>query len=230
MNIITTKQAADLMGVTMGTIHKWVRDGRITPYGTTRLPAGSGAVDSMVFESEHVVQSASDYRSSVRRNRSINWEEATNSITVTPEFGWWFSGFCDGEACFFVRRAPKAIIPKFTIQLRSDDRPALNLISETLGIGKVIDKSVSGSQSGLVYYKGYKPNPQAEFLVLRKLELVGLCGIFLKYPLRSKKSRDMYTWIEICKEWCQPYPRYDLASELVEKLRTDRKFPNNHQP
>jgi hypothetical protein len=107
-------------------------------------------------------------------------------------FGHWLSGFVDGEGCFrlaFVeqvnkgRPTPDAV---FSILLRADDLPILQLIQSYFGTCRI-------------YSTRYSKNPNANPAF--KLTTTNISDTsnaivphFERYPLRAKKARDFEIW------------------------------------
>lgn len=70
---------------------------------------------------------------------------------ITDEFGYWFSGFVDGEGYFGIIIRDSSTIKseavQFVIKLRRDDRAILEYIQSNLGFGNVYNLSLSPSSS-----------------------------------------------------------------------------------
>jgi len=116
-------------------------------------------------------------------------------------FGYWLSGFVDGEGCFHARGHirksdnAKCLVVYFSVKLRADDRPILEAIRGTLGIGHIYE-----------YGEKLSKHPQADYRVHHREELAGvIIPHFDRYPLRSKKGRDYQIWREIVLRYkCAP--------------------------
>lgn len=104
-------------------------------------------------------------------------------------FGHWLSGFCDGEACFYIGTCkPRtatgfrdAVCIRFVIKLRGDDRSILESIRDYLECGAV-------SHAGKA-----KPNHGRclQYLVASVDDLRNrVVPHFVSFPLRAKKRRD----------------------------------------
>ena len=111
---------------------------------------------------------------------------------MTEEFGYWFSGFVDGEGCFYMTVYARDKWPtcRFTINMRADDRSILEECQRQLGLGQIHDRKATG-----------KANPQACLRVQRKMEVYQLLGVFDRYPLRSRKKFDYQIWKEGVLAW-----------------------------
>lgn len=55
----------------------------------------------------------------------------------TAELGGYLAVLTDGEGCFVIARTPHAYRCEFIIHLRADDRPLLEWLCETTGLGTV---------------------------------------------------------------------------------------------
>jgi hypothetical protein len=110
---------------------------------------------------------------------------------VVPDFGWWFSGFFDGEGSFILhgerRGATVQYVAKIQVMLRDDDAEVLDEIQRRLGCGRVYRNT-----------RRALANPHALFRVGKVQELAEIIvPLFETYPLRSKKSREFAFWKEI---------------------------------
>lgn len=103
------------------------------------------------------------------------------------QFGHWLSGFVDGEGCFrlgFYKKKPTAA---FSISLRADDKPILELIRSYLGCGKPIYVA-KGLNRG-------KESPIAMYVVTGVPSLHDIIiPHFQRCPLRAKKGNDFVVW------------------------------------
>lgn len=114
---------------------------------------------------------------------------------IDDAFGYWFSGFSDGEASFILSpRSDKRKSDKgrqfclyFTVAQRADDLSTINRIRDVLcGIGAIY---ISRYKSGR--------NPMAFLRITRIYDLYHIIvPLFDKYPLQSKKKKDYVIWRE----------------------------------
>ncbi len=114
---------------------------------------------------------------------------------TTDQFGYWLSGFVDGEGCFYLGwkqsgrgdkryRAPLAY---FVIVLRDDDAPIVRDVQSYLGVGFITTIST----------KRHARNdmPSVRLTVENPDQLANvIIPLFEKYPLRAKKARDFPLW------------------------------------
>lgn len=102
-------------------------------------------------------------------------------------FGYWLSGFVDGEGCFmlvdYYIGKTLAINSRFVITLRKDDLPILKKIRDFFGRGTI--------RCNL----RVRSKPQAVFHIQDAIDLKqAVIPVFDRYHLRAKKSRDFTIW------------------------------------
>jgi hypothetical protein len=142
-------------------------------------------------------------------------------------FGYWLSGFTDGEGCFHGRVVPSrqksSIIVSFSIALRADDLRILEEIRQALGVGGIYP----------VPSREENWQPQYMYSVNDKKDLAQvIIPHFEKYPLRSKKTRDFVIWKRLvleCKLKCingKSTPEEVLAEAtlLAQQLKEGRAY------
>ncbi len=111
-------------------------------------------------------------------------------------FGHWLSGFTDGEGSFNLisatgNKTTKRTIPRasFSIQLRSDDRPVLELIQGFWGVGHIYDANARVGR--------WNNGPTSKYQVAKIKEIVDVViPHFEKFSLVAKKKRDFLIWKE----------------------------------
>lgn len=115
-----------------------------------------------------------------------------NANTIDPAFGYYFSGLVDGEGCFRIHRVRGGEYYScvFQLKLRKDDRAILETVRSELGIGRLQDVAASGSSK-----------PATVFIVDSRDDCNKLASFFLDFPLRAKKQRDFFKWLEALDEW-----------------------------
>ena len=111
-------------------------------------------------------------------------------LNIRDEFGYWFSGFFDGEGCLVASQPCHKTklytqsILGISIALRKDDEEILKHIKESLGFGKI---SLPSNAEGR--------NPSISFRVDKIADLAEvIVPLFEKYPLRSKKGKEFSIW------------------------------------
>lgn len=145
----------------------------------------------------------------------------------------WFSGFADGEACFYagisnrgehtVRSAQ--LIVYFTIQLRDDDASVLGMVRQM-----VLPYGHTERKRGTTWENS---KPVVRWTVSDLMGLRAVVDLFDRYPLRSRKARDFRTWRELVllKEAHPPGCKVSVyngqrerVEELVAELREGREY------
>lgn len=117
-----------------------------------------------------------------------------HSITSFPSdidrdaFGYWLSGFVDGEGCFCLSWQRRNIFPRpkasFSIGLRGDDRGILETIRTFLGCGTPVRTRLH--RAG---------NPVSTYAIATVSDLHAIIvPHFERYPLRAKKAKDFAVW------------------------------------
>jgi hypothetical protein len=128
------------------------------------------------------------------------------NIEVTDEFGYWFSGIVDGEACFVldIRKGATNTLERkvgMKIEVRSDDRSILEYITENIG--------------GSVSYK--KQNRNSVWLMQQASQCATtLVPLFDKYKLHSKKAKEFIIWREMVLR------HFQLQLINRNQIRTDK--------
>lgn len=153
-------------------------------------------------------------------------------LEVSDQFGYWLAGFTAGEGCFYAgiahTRGYKYLRLSYSISLRTDDRPGLEYIQETLGIGKLYNVKQSGGN----------PHGLASYTVHRIADLYHvIVPLFEKYPILPcfKKARDFQIWKELVEiHYLQggkqgpgiflPQAYWDKVEPLVEQLKAARQY------
>lgn len=143
---------------------------------------------------------------------------------ITDAFGNWFAGFTDGEGCFCIgKRNYKNRCAqyqcRFAINLRDDDKPILEKIRDTLGIGFVYDRPA--------YFRPSR-NAQAlsDFCLQSIKECAQLVKFFEKYPLQAKKQNDFAIWKLAVAELQKPLDcrDADLLEYYFLKIKQVRQY------
>lgn len=110
-------------------------------------------------------------------------------LSVSDEFGYWFSGFFDGEGCLSVFSRPRTdryFERRLGVQimLRDDDGHVVDYIKDKIGIG-------------LAYRSPgrFTTNPKATYRCEAIKDLAEVfIPLFDKYPLHTKKGREYAIW------------------------------------
>jgi len=131
------------------------------------------------------------YKINLRRafKRKLKREGIPDRLSITDTFGFWFSGFFDGEGCFYLltRKGKKGYIEHrigIAIVLRADDILLLQQIRETLEVGVLYQNKKQGNANPSATYRCEKVADLAEVFI----------PLFDKYPLRSRKRQEYPFW------------------------------------
>lgn len=126
------------------------------------------------------------------RNR-IYKEGIPNNCNVSDSFGYWFSGFFDGEGCLGAFKCSRTLNNKsiderricLIISIRYDDIKTLEYIFSNLKCGKVSKpKERKNNSKPIVTYRIDKVKDLAEIII----------PIFEKYKLHTKKEMEFDIW------------------------------------
>lgn len=116
---------------------------------------------------------------------------------IDDSFGYWLSGFIDGEGCFAILQKGRfgSYICSFHITLRRDDEAILRNIVDATQCGQVYRMSATPDAA--------RPNakPTSRWTVEKRAEVLSLIRILDRYPLRAKKARDYAIWRESAFVW-----------------------------
>ena len=110
---------------------------------------------------------------------------------IDSAFGYWLSGFIDGEGSFNIAKNGRgARYCSFRLALHSDDAPILREIESRLPVGSV--------------WVGHPPSqrgPRAVWTVQSKDGCMALVETLERFPLRAKKRRDFEVWARAVRLW-----------------------------
>lgn len=169
----------------------------------------SGSVDAVVCDPPYAI----DFMSKA-------WDRIDGEA-IDPGFCHWLAGFADGEGCFsvhrMVARGHETYACQFQISLRADDRPILERIQKTLGIGTLSSPRAHVGGDG---------NPKARYSVTSKRDCLALREVFRAFPLRAKKAVDFETWSHALDEWVDHEygDDWDEVAEQRQRLMRDRSY------
>lgn len=113
---------------------------------------------------------------------------------IDEGFGYWLSGFTDGEGSFVIAKDTrgKFINFRYQITLRYDDVEILNEIQRELGFGNVrirkprVVKGIDGTDIDI--------KKQASFSIEDMEGAYFIKLLFDKFPLRAKKKKEFEVW------------------------------------
>lgn len=148
---------------------------------------------------------------------------------IEPSFGYWFSGFVDGEGCFRIHRVRNGDYYEchFQVKLRKDDKSILKEIKSRLGFGRIQDNKPEGNSK-----------PTTSYLVNSRSDCFKLAELFLRFPLKAKKQRDFFKWYEALLNWKYQkkgnrwHGKPDVSSmeKNWKELKEVRKYKENPTP
>jgi hypothetical protein len=127
----------------------------------------------------------------------------------------YISGIVSAEGCFQFSREK----PQFAIHLRQDDRPLLELLASTTGLGRIYN------------HRAAPPlNPSTSWKVYARPELPALLTLLWEAELAGRKRIELETWAVAVEELGSAdrhhvHPREEilrLAAHQLRKLRTYR--------
>jgi hypothetical protein len=140
---------------------------------------------------------------------------------IDAAFGNWLSGFIDGEGGFHIgelkQRGYVSYACRFALTLRDDDSALIREIHRTMGFGRVRKAGDYGAT-----------NPALGWFVETKEDDRLLITFLERFPLRSKKARDLAIWSAAVDEWektgrhrgrCDWEPMRLLREHLMEQRR-----------
>jgi hypothetical protein len=132
------------------------------------------------------------------------YSRALQALLVSPELGHRFAGLCDGEGSFIIHRKRNrgydltSYVCRFTMGLRADDQPLLELLRDCLGLGQISIASAS------IAADRRQPHPTARWDVMAKRDCLRIVQILDEFPLWSKKAADFAIWREAVVYWNKP--------------------------
>jgi len=144
------------------------------------------------------------------------------SVLSYEVFGYWLSGFTDGEGTFLYSNSNESRHAKFKINLRDDDLTILEAIKSYWGMGHIY-------RQGFRQRGSYLTRPSASYEVFNLDDLPIIIAHFERFPLLSKKSNDFQIWKQIVwlardKGWHNARIQLDA---LGEQLKAIRKYPED---
>jgi len=148
---------------------------------------------------------------------------------LTPAFGHWLAGLVDGEGCFTLG-VKNGVGPRFSLGLRKDDRPVLEMIQRTLGFGVLSNRERGPADRA----KMPNANPQTVFECRNTGQCAALVKVFRRFPLQAKKSRDFAIWAEavdlMLEGGASAGMNRDAFIALANRLVAVRKYVDPDEP
>ena len=144
---------------------------------------------------------------------------------MTEDFGYWFSGFADGEACFNIQRqTPSAYGLTFTICVRADDTDILETIMATLNMGRISKNIQTFKREG---NQKIETSRISYFVISKRQDLQRLVECFERFPLRARKKQDFDIWKLAVEEYQKRKYNPAILEYYMEQLKTNRKYTNS---
>lgn len=108
------------------------------------------------------------------------------------QFGWWLAGLADGEGSFQIcyDRRNRNYACVFAIKLRGDDQEIIEYIARRVALGTVRHEA-----------RREPSKPCITWSVNNKEGVAKIAEFFERYPLQSRKARDVVIWREAVAEW-----------------------------
>lgn len=141
-------------------------------------------------------------------------------------FGWFVTGFADGEGCFALTKQLPSRAQRFSswraffnIALRDDDAPGLEAVAARMGCGRVeYKKPRHGKQNPVVTWGVFKASELAQIIVPH----------FEKFPLQMKKARDFAIWKQAipileARAWRRLHPVKGLPKSAQALTQAERE-------
>lgn len=145
-------------------------------------------------------------------------------LKISCDFIEWFRGFTDAEGCFLVSpNRGSSFTFKFKIKLHIDDVEALNIIQNTLQLGKV---------------RVSRTDPEATLEITVQQEIAVIIAIFSKYNLNTTKHLNflafeqafwLYTEQNSKEARLKLKPEIDIIRGKMNFQRTDFNLKSEHK-
>lgn len=161
------------------------RDLLTAGFSYSDIASRTGAKLGTVKERNRLIYGV-DLRAAFRAR--VDREGIPNRYVRDDAFGWWFTGYFDGEGCLSVfdrihNGRPERRVG-IQIACRDDDADVLAYVHKTLGIGVVWKTGAKGTT-----------RPASNWRVERAADLAEvMLPIFDNYPLRTKKRSEYAIW------------------------------------
>lgn len=125
------------------------------------------------------------------KNR-IHKDGIPSRLKIDDSFGYWFSGWIDGEGHFGLHRWKRnndklGYTIQFSVNIRDDDANVIEYVKDKLGIGAIYRRKTNGNKSN--------SKPTISFVVKGIQDLAEIIvPIFDRYPLITKKGKEFVIW------------------------------------
>ena len=108
-----------------------------------------------------------------------------NRLQIDDSFGFWFTGFFDGERSLIIGQQPSGLgYQRIRIGQRSNDQQVLHFIKKNLDVGDVTRSYRTPKGKPVSFYQLTDNKKLAEVII----------PLFETYCLRSKKAKEYLIW------------------------------------
>ena len=121
----------------------------------------------------------------------------------------YISGFVAAEGCFGLSSGR----PVFTVHLRQDDRPLLELLAAETGFGKVSEHRPAAPL-----------NPSTTWTIAARAELARFADLLGRGGLCGRKLRELEIWTGAVEELNRPAPRRAVLEAARQRLANERAY------
>lgn len=172
--------------------HQRERDMLLAGFSYTEVAQATGGRVKSISERNRIV-----YRVNIQQAFALRVERdgIPVRLNVDSAFGYWFSGFFDGEGCLtvFSRLRENGYTERrlgIQIMLRDDDANVLTRVKDYLQVGTIWSSPSNSRTNPAIGYRVEKIQDLAEVVI----------PLFDKYPLYSKKRREFAIWQEMVRK------------------------------
>lgn len=160
----------------------------LSGFSYLEIAAITGAKVKTISERNRLVYKIDIWKAFERR---IKTNGIANRLTIGDDFGYWFSGFFDGEGSIITFTRPctgRSIYSEFRlgvrIQIRDDDTQAIVRIQDNLKVGRVSFHPRHGAGNPTVAWTCERIQDLGEVII----------PLFDRYPLYTKKAKEYAIW------------------------------------
>jgi hypothetical protein len=157
-------------------------------FSYTEIAAKTGQKVKTISERNRLIHKVDIWEAFQRR---IERDGMPNRLSVPDSFGYWFSGFFDGEGTITVFTRPCTARPQYSefrlsirIMIRDDDAEILTRVQDNLKVGSISRHGQKGTTNPAIAWVCERVQDLAEVVV----------PLFDRYPLHSKKRDEYAIW------------------------------------